>query len=195
MSSTWKLIHGLNLMLGGLCLVGGSAMYFPKLIEIYDLAHSTGGWLLSIGSSFLLIGDIQEWINNNRKYRLVSEQHQSRCSMEIISLFSACGSANYVLGSILLIPNFDKYVLYGNYLILIGSTIIFISSIIKINRNHSMVDLFSCFGALGYFSGVTLLIPYFVINSFRLNLSASLCVFGGFCFFISSLFLQYSYFY
>lgn len=187
-------------MFGGICLIGGSSMYFPKVIQMFPLAHTIGGWLLSIGSSFLLIADIQEWFmkrkSRRNEYKLVKKKKCSRWTMEM-SLVSACGSANYVLGSILLIPVFEKYVLVGNYLILIGSSIIFVSSIIKIFRNLStlFVEIFSCFGALGYFSGVILLSPYFVINTYQLNLSAMLCVSGGFCFLIASLFLQYSYFF
>ncbi len=225
-------------MLGGLCLIAGSCMYFTIIIRHYAMASTAGGWLLSIGSFFLLLTDLQEWWHNrigccfDRKYRDVYEifhknrfQHSrssivvrlERTNIGTNSFMAACGSALYLAGSILLIPTFEKYVVLGDWLIIVGSTIIFLSAIWKIYRaghinvadpyDHRFrlgnilndisalsIDVFVAFGGAFYFLGVILSLPNFNTNDFHMNLSAAFCVAGGTSFFLASIFLQYHYY-
>ena len=220
-SLTWKIFHGTQFMLGGLGLICGSSMYFIEIVKHYPISLTAGGWLLSIGSFFLLLSDVQEWwynrINHSQQSYSSIKDRLKRRNIEINSFLSACGSALYVVGSILLIPTFEKHVIIGNWLIIIGSTSIFLSSIWKICRNgqinvtnpydhqfrlenlqndlcNLMIDVLVAFGSLFYFFGVIILLVVVDKNNFHMNLSASLCVSGGISFFIASLFLQYRYY-
>lgn len=225
-------------MLGGLFLIAGSCMYFAEITRLYPIAPTAGGWFFSIGSFFLLLADLQEWWYNridcccfDRKYRNEYERSENnrfkythssirnrleRTNLGINSFMAACGSAFYLVGSILLIPTFEKYAILGNWLIMIGSTIIFLSSIWKICRaahknamdpydssfhienilndiSALIIDALAAFGGVFYFLGVMLLLPSFIMNDFRMNLSAALCVAGGASFFLASIFLHYRY--
>ncbi len=219
--------------------MAGSCMYFTVIIRHYAIASTAGGWLLSIGSFFLLLADLQEWWYNridccfDRKYRDLYEifyknRFQHSCSSIVVgrlertnigtnSFMAACGSALYLAGSILLIPTFEKYVVLGDWLIIVGSTIIFLSAIWKIYRaGHTNVadpydyrfhlenilndisalgtDVFVAFGGVFYFLGAILSLPSFNTNDFRMNLSAAFCVAGGTSFFLASIFLQSRYY-
>lgn len=236
-SFIWKICHGTNYMLGGLFLIAGSCLCFPLMIRRYSIALTASGLFFSIGSFFLLFADLQEWWYNrigcccDEKYRNVytkSKNNSFQCidsskrnrlqriKIGINSFIGVCGSAFYLVGSILLIPIFDQYTVIGIYFIMIGSTIIFLSSIWKINRTVHIntmdlydnsfrlknlfndiltliIDILSGFGGIFYFIGVMLCLPDFIINDFRMNLSAFLCVCGGTCFFLASIFLHYRY--
>ena len=193
-SIQWKISHGLNTMFGGIFLTGGSSMYFSEIIQRSSIVPSLGGWFLSLGSFFLLVADFQEYFYHYSK-RYVVEFRLKRTTEQWKSLSSACGSAFYVLGSILLIPYFDQYVNVGNWLIIVGSLMIFFSSIWKIDRENFVVNLFVGLGGLFYFLGIIYILSGFKMDNLGMNISAALCVTGGSCFFLASLFLHYEYFF
>lgn len=213
-SIRWKIIHGIISMFGGIFLTGGSSMYFSVLIHRYSIAASLGGWLLTMGSFCLLLGDLQEYftysnhclsLSKNENISILSINDQfddSECIVIVENerrsdrwncLLSALGSGCYLIGSMLLIPFFHRYVIMGNWLIIIGSILIFISSLWKIfslkNRILLLTNILIGLGGLFYLFGIV-----FLLFKLDENLSASICVLGGSSFLISSLFLQYNYF-
>ncbi|CAF1265199.1 unnamed protein product [Adineta steineri] len=229
-SLKWKIFHGIYSMLGGICLICGSCMYFADVIRYSSMALTAGGWFLTAGSFFLLLADFQQWwydrINcclDKKSQNLL--QHSNSIKLNrlknrknaINSFLAACGSACYVIGSILLIPDFEKYANVGNKLIMIGSIIIFVSAIWKIYRNGSInikdpsdrhfhliniindiptlcTDICIGLGGAFYFFGVFFSPPNYDTNDFDINISAALCVTGGGFFFLASLFLQFQYY-
>jgi hypothetical protein len=224
-SLKWRIFHGTHSMLGGLFLTSGSSMYFAELIRRYPIALTFGGWLLTIGSFFLLLADLQEWWYNRRISNTSLRQHLhssisnrlKRVEIRTNFFVAACGSALYVVGSFLLVPTFEKYVILGDWLIIAGSTIIFLSASWKICRaghinvidpyDHRfllenitndmsalIIDVFIGLGGIFYFLGVLLSLPKFSVDDFSINISAGLCVFGGISFFLASIFLQFQYY-
>jgi hypothetical protein len=212
-------------MLGGLLLTIGSSMYFAELTRRYPIALITGGWLLTIGSFFLLLANLQEWWYNRKTSNKNLFQHSrssisgrlKRVEIQTNLIMAACGSALYVVGSFLLIPTFEKYVILGDWLIIIGSTIICLSASKKICRTGRInvldsydqrllvanlindmstliINIFVGLGSVFFSFGVLLSLPKFSVNDFRINISAVLCMFGGISFFLASIFLQYSYY-
>ena len=212
-SIQWKILHGIISMFGGIFLTGGSSMYFSYLIKRYSIALSLGGWFLSIGSFCLLLTDLQEYFSfrsskdRNVETLAMNDQFEDSECLVIFPLekrnerwkclSSAFGSAFYLIGSILLIPFFHPYITTGNWLIIIGSILIFISSLWKIFPNgfHSkdrlglITNIFIGLGGLFYLFGIIIL-----MCGLNGNISASLCVMGGCSFILASLFLQYRYF-
>ncbi|CAF3826252.1 unnamed protein product [Adineta steineri] len=229
-SLKWKIFHGIYSMLGGICLICGSCMYFADIIRYSSMALTAGGWFLTAGSFFLLLADFQQWwydridcYINNKSQNLLQRSHsikQNRLKNRknaINSFLAACGSACYFIGSILLIPDFEKYANIGNKFIMIGSAIIFISASWKIYRNGSIntanpsdrhfrlinivndipalsTDICVGLGGAFYFFGVFFSPPNYDTNDFDINISAALCVTGGSFFFLASLFLQFQYY-
>lgn len=209
-----KLSHEISTMFGGIFLAAGSSMYFSSIIKQYSIAATAGGWFLSIGSLFLLLADLQEFIlyrpsNCSSKICTMSihDEFEESNSLVVLQLeqtnehwkclFSAFGSAFYVIGSVLLIPHFHRYITIGNWLIIIGSLVIMLSSIWKIFpklRSDLLLNLSNGFGGLFYFLGILYILCVSPINDHRMNISATLCVIGGSCFFLSSFFLHYRYF-
>ncbi|CAF1345813.1 unnamed protein product [Adineta ricciae] len=203
-------------MLGGLFLIGASCMYFAKVMQHFSLALTVGGWLFTIGSSFLLLADLQQWWYD----RKVSDSMKPRTVDRLTvahSFITSCGSACYVTGSVLLIPYFEKHTHIGNRLIMIGSVVIFLSACWKIchngRRNHTnpygysfhctnLINNLSSFcfnicnglGGVFYFLGVYFAPSEYSANEFQTNISAIFCVTGGTFFFLASLFLQYQYY-
>ena len=224
-SLKWRIFHGTHSMLGGLFLTSGSSMYFVEIVKRFPIALYAGGWLLTIGSFFLLLADLQEWWYHRITFNKKVFQHSRSSISDRLkkienqsNLFiAACGSAFYVIGSFLLIPTFEEYVILGSWLVIIGSTIIFLSASWKISRTGHLnvsdpydqrfrfahilndwsalsINVLVGFGGAFYFIGVLLSLPKFSVNDFRINLSSSLCVLGGSSFFLASIFLQYRYY-
>jgi hypothetical protein len=221
-SLKWKIFHGIHTMLGGIFLIAGSSMYFAEIIRHYSMALTAGGCFFTIGSFFLLLADLQEWWYNrygccsSQRYRDVYEvsldnqfqdsnssivDRSKRTATELNSFIAACGSACYVVGSALLIPIFEKYVTLGNWLILVGSVLIFLSSIWKIYRTENIfndissliVNIFVGLGGVFYFLSIIYILG-FTMNDFGMNLSATFCVTGGTSFLFASFFLQFRYY-
>ncbi len=237
-SLIWKIFHGTHSMLGGLCLMGGSCMYFSEIVRRYSVSLTIGGWLFTMGSFFLLLADLQQWWYNrigccfDEKYRDVYELSNKnlfqqvrslklgqlgRTEIGIHSFVTACGSACYLAGSVLLIPTFEKYAVLGNWLIIAGSIIIFLCASWKIYRtgyinvanpyDHQFrlsnifndtstlsIDVCVGFGGVFYFFGVILSVSIMNMTDSATNISAALCVVGGTFFFLASIFLQYRYY-
>jgi hypothetical protein len=238
-SLIWRIFHGTHTMLGGICLIAGSCMYFTEIMRHYSMALDGGGWLFTIGSFFLLLADLQEWwyyrvgCGFDRKYQDAYEmssktlfQHSpsslidrlKRAEVGTNFFATVCGSALYLAGSILLIPTFEKYVVLGDWLIIIGSAMIFLSATWKIYRashtnvtdphNHRFrlanllndkitlgIDVSVGLGGVFFFFGVILSLPSLSKDdSIIINTSAALCVVGGILFFIASLLLQFRYY-
>jgi YrhK-like protein len=56
LSFTWRLLHGLLYLNGGITFLYGSFLYLPWMTN-FEL----GGWLFSFGSLTFLIADAMEW--------------------------------------------------------------------------------------------------------------------------------------
>jgi len=231
----WRIFHGTHYMLGGLCFILGSCMYFDQITKDHPMALHAGGWLFTIGSFFFLLADLQEWWYYrigccfDKQYRDAFEATDGdlfkysrftmlgrleRAEVGINFFMSACGSALYLAGSILFIPAFEKYVVVGEWLFIIGSAVIYSSQAWKVYRSactnatdrhdHRFrvanvlndkpalgVDGFAGIGGVFYFFGTIFFLPRFNVGAFGANRSATLFVFGGTCFTLSGLFLQY----
>jgi hypothetical protein len=234
-SPLWRLFHGTHYMIGGLTFISGSCMYFPSVYNNYSSALSIGGWLFTIGSFFFLLADLQEWwyyrvgccfdgkyrssmeiqnANNFRYPQNIFRGRYERAEVGINFFMSACGSALYLAGSILFIPTFDKELVVGEWLFIIGSSFIYISQAWKVYRSactnihnrqdHQFrfsnllndlpalgVDGFAGIGGVFYFIGTIFFLPSLNTNDFGANRAAILFVFGGTCFTLSGFFLQY----
>jgi len=234
-SFVWRLFHGIHYMIGGLTFVTGSCMYFPAVSNKYSPALTAGGWLFTVGSFFFLLADLQEWwyyrigCAFDRRYRPSLEsqantlfRHPSnsfagryeRAEVGINFFASACGSALYLAGSILFIPFFDKELVAGEWLFIVGSTFIYLSQAWKVYRagctnpsdrfdqkfrlaNYANdypalgVDGFAGLGGVFYFIGTIFFLPQLNKTDADAVRSAILFVCGGTCFTLSGFFLQY----
>lgn len=233
-SKLWRLFHGTHYMIGGLTFVSGSCMYFPHVSKTYSAAFSIGGWLFTIGSFFFLLADLQEWWYYrigcccDVKYRDSLENQNAnlfphppntlrgryeRAEIGINFFVSACGSALYLAGSILFIPDLNALI-PGEWLFIIGSTFIYVSQAWKVYRSactnvsdlndHKFrlsnfsndlpalgVDGFAGIGGVFYFFGTILFLPYFNTSDAAAVRATILFVCGGASFTLSGLFLQY----
>lgn len=233
-SKVWRSFHGTHYMIGGLTFVTGSCMYFPDVYNKYSSALSVGGWLFTIGSFFFLLADLQEWwyyrigccfdgkyrnlleIQNANRFphsRDTLRGRYERAEIGINFFISACGSALYLAGSILFIPDLNELG-PGEWLFIVGSTFIYVSQAWKVYRSactnpsdlddhrfrisnfkHDLpalgVDGFAGIGGVFYFFGTILFLPYFNTSSAATVRAAILFVFGGTSFTLSGFFLQY----
>jgi hypothetical protein len=234
-SFLWRLFHGTHYMIGGSTFVTGSVMYFPSVFNKYPSALTLGGWLFTIGSFFFLLADLQEWwyyrvgCAFDRKYRAALEMQASaiftrpadthrgryeRAEVGMNFFLSACGSALYLAGSILFIPTFEKELVAGEWIFIIGSTVIYVSQAWKVYRSACTnigrpqdrsfrfwnifndmsalgVDGFAGLGGVFYCIGTICFLPSFNKTVADANRSAILFVCGGTCFTLSGFFLQY----
>ncbi|CAF3176904.1 unnamed protein product [Rotaria socialis] len=152
----WRIAHGtFCFMLGGLCFIAGSCMYFTTVYDPYPAALIAGGWLFTIGSVLFLLADLLEWShylreccfcclhrdeyeNSNAgafKYpRSSLLGHWQRSEVGINVFVSVCGSILYLIGSIFFIPALSDYVIAGDWLFIVGSAFIFSSQGWKVYR-------------------------------------------------------------
>ncbi|CAF2688071.1 unnamed protein product [Rotaria sp. Silwood2] len=151
----WRIFHGTHFLLGGLCFIAGSCMYFTTVYEPRPGALVAGGWLFTIGSLFFLLADLQEWSHYLKGYWFCclhrKEYEDSNAGMfrhsrssllglwersEVgINVFvSVCGSIFYLIGSIFFIPALSDYLITGDWLFIVGSILIFLSQGWKVYR-------------------------------------------------------------
>ncbi|UJR19731.1 hypothetical protein I4U23_022865 [Adineta vaga] len=205
----------------------------------WALALYVGGIMFTIGSIFFLFADFQEWwfyrigCFLDRRHTDAFEaanadvfQHSlstlfgriERAETGINFSISVYGSVLYLAGSILFIPAFEKYILFGEWLFIVGSAAIFFSQIWKIYRSaykniddsnnyelkcrHIFRDIpvllgDSCagLGGLFYFLGTICFLPYFNINDVDQNRASILFVCGGTSFTLAGFIVQYRYYY
>jgi hypothetical protein len=234
-SPLWRLTHGTYYMIGGITFVSGSCMYFPNVYNKYSSAFNIGGWLFTIGSFFFLLADLQEWWYYrvgcccDCKYQSSLETQNAaifrnprdtlrgryeRAEVGINFFMSACGSALYLAGSILFIPTFQKELVAGEWLFIIGSTFIYVSQAWKVYRSVCTnisarndrqfrlsnllndlpalgIDGFAGLGGVFYFIGTIFFLPSLNTSDTTATRSAILFVCGGTCFTLSGFFLQY----
>ena len=237
-SIVWLSFHGILYTTGGLCFVPASCMYYTTVLRAYSNAFTLAGWLYSIGSLSLLLADLQEtWHYRigclfDCKYQRVleSDKHLScqyrchsfssrikRAQLGLNSFASAGGSAMYLAGSILSIPGFESYLLESQYFIIIGSSFIFSSELVKLlrkactdpfdpfDRRFSISNLFddlvvfstsifAATGAIFFFIGTIFFFPEQNTNDFGQNRAATLYLFGGLGFAFSGFFLLYDHY-
>lgn len=132
-SFKWRLWHFLNYVTGGITFFFGSLVLYNYFGTKFDNAF-VSGWLYTVGSACFLIADITEWTHYEKK---IICQANSKCcqhsSLSLNFLFSACGSAIYLIGSIMFIPAIDQAT-NGLYTFIVGSSCIALSQAIKIYR-------------------------------------------------------------
>ena len=225
-SALWRLFHGTHYMIGGVTFVTGSCMYFPDVYNKYSSALTVGGWLFTVGSFFFLLADLQEWWYYrvgcccDQKYRPILNRQNpvetlrdryARAEVGINFFVSACGSAFYLIGSILFIPTFKDQLVVGEWFFIIGSTFIYVSQGWKVYRSACTgnddqrfrisnlfndipalgIDAFAGIGGVFYFFGTIFFLPSLNQTDFQAIRAAILFVCGGTCFTLSGLFLQY----
>lgn len=147
-SLVWCFIHGINFLMGGVTFIIGSSMYLPHVYQNNVRALTVGGWFFTLGSFCFLLADLQEWwyyrvgcIFDGR-YRPTLEYYSKilyalpsntilgryeRAEAGINSIVSIAGSALYLAGSILFIPDLEKQLVLGEWFFIIGSAFIFVS--------------------------------------------------------------------
>lgn len=157
LSTSWRLFHFINYIIGGTTFFFGSICYLPSLNPNYVL----GGWLFTIGSSTFLMADLNEWWKNNRvgcyDYEDYEESYEAelgkkhfgdkntsqgrykRAENGMNFALSATGSFLYLVGSILFIPSLDA-ILWGTIVFIPGSLIIFLSQSWKLYRSACFRD-------------------------------------------------------
>ncbi|CAF5035924.1 unnamed protein product [Rotaria sp. Silwood1] len=155
----WRIFHGTHFLLGGLCFIAGSCMYFTTVYGPYPKALVAGGWLFTIGSLFFLLADLQEWahylhsywfcwfhreeyeISNSDVFRHTRSSPLGlweRSEVGINVFASVCGSICYLIGSIFFIPALSNYLIAGDWLFIVGSALIFLSQGWKVFRLSRM---------------------------------------------------------
>jgi hypothetical protein len=234
-SAKWFLVHDINYTMGGLCFIPASCMSFVQVSAQTPLAFTVAGWLFSIGSLFLLLADLQEWwyfrigcvfdckyrgalwsnkvyVNSSRCVELRRRCDRAKIGVNIFA--SACGSALYLVGSILSIPGFEAYVLVSQALIIAGSIVIFLSQVAKLYRSGCIeneqqtngrfrlsnwsntvstviADMSAALGAIFYLIGTVLFLAQFNIDQIHQDKASALYVCGGVGFAVSGFFLFY----
>ncbi|CAF1231849.1 unnamed protein product [Didymodactylos carnosus] len=240
-SLIWRIFHATHYMLGGLLFITGSCMYFPHVINLNFNSLNVGGWLFTIGSTFFLLADLQEWFyyrigccldkTYRHAYELANQDlfhypksdlrgKYERAAIGLNFFMSACGSALYLAGSILFLQIFEKELVVGEWLFIVGSAVIYLSQVWKLYRSgctniddrHDQsftiknilndkpalgIDLFAGLGAIFYFIGTILFLPNFNTSpsGWTEERSSWLFVAGGTCFTLSGLFLQYRHYF
>jgi hypothetical protein len=236
-SIIWRIFHGIHYLLGGLTFAAGSCMYFAKVIE-KDWALNTGAALFIVGSFFFLLADLQEWWYYrigcvfDWKYREPYEvdhaevfQHPrntrigrfKRAEIGLNCFASIIGSALYLAGSILFLPDLSYVLIAGEALFISGSAVIYLSQGWKVYRlactneidrsdrqfrlnnllndmQAVVIDISAGLGGFFYFIGTILFLPQFTTTDFGLNRAAGLFLCGGFFFTIAGVVLQYRYY-
>jgi hypothetical protein len=236
-SIIWRLTHVISFLIGGLTFIAGSCMYFANVSAI-SWALNTGGALFIVGSFFFLLADIQEfWYQRvglfcYEKYREIYEAQHAKPSQDpectkferwerikngLNHFASIIGSALYLAGSILFLPDLAYVLTVGEALFIAGSAVIFFSQAWKVYRSGCtnqddsynnqfrfknllndiqavIINTSAGFGGFFYFIGTILFLPRYITTDFGLNRAAGLFVCGGFFFTVAGVFLLYRYF-
>ena len=234
-SAKWFLVHDINYTMGGLCFIPASCMSFVQVSQQNPLAFTVAGWLFSIGSLCLLLADLQEWwyfrigclfdckyrgalgankiyVNGDRCSALRRRFDRAKVGVNIFA--SACGSALYLVGSILSIPGFETYVRVSQALVIAGSIVIYLSQAAKLYRSGCIeneqqtngqfrfrnwsntvrtviADISAALGAIFYLIGTVLFLAEFNIDQIHQDKASVLYVFGGVGFAVSGIFFVY----
>lgn len=231
LSREWRIQHFTAYIIGGTFFFIASFAYLPSLEN-----YSFGAWIFTLGSASFLYADIKEWRTNNKvgcfyDNKLQQDMFENavgrymkdsvttnigkyqRAENGINFFCSIIGSAFYLLGSFLFIPNLNS-ILAGSWIFIFGSAIIFCSQTWKIYRaacynpdnpyDHSfntdnlhhdipavVVDVGAGIGGLFYLIGTV----YFLPEHFNETNAAIWFIFGGLFFSLSGIAMYYRYFY
>lgn len=226
---SWRLFHWMNYIIGGVTFTIGSYQYFPAVS-----GYVLGAWLFTIGSFGFAVADFNEWWTNNRVgcfyYADIEEIFESSLANKnfqpinsVIGKFqraenglnfflSLTGSALYLFGSILFIPDLNSIVA-GTYIFILGSAVIFTAQSWKLwrvfyNREEksfkfshfledlpgTVVDLTAGLGGLCYLIGSVIFLPQYDVSEAETYQAAVWFQLGGLLYLLSGLALGYRYF-
>lgn len=199
-SKCWRVWHGVNYQIGGVTFLFGSIALLPALTGKIDGAFISA-LLYTIGSAGFLLADITEWLHFTKP----CFPHYSANY-----LFSALGSAIYLIGSICYFPSLDAAKSGALYFI-IGSSVIVLAQTWKIVRTLFMnekpywrnyfedpsgfyVDLYAGLGALMYLIG-TVVMNKSASDTDYLLVGVLIYCLGGLFFTLSGLYMQKRYYF
>ena len=237
-SLVWRIIHGIHFLMGGVTFIIGSSMYLPHVYQNNSRALTVGGWFFTVGSFCFLVADLQEWwyyrlgcIFDGR-YRPTLDYYSKilyvlpsntilgryeRAEAGINAVVSIGGSALYLAGSILFIPDLEKELVLGEWFFIIGSAFIFVSQAWKVYRSGCRnisdrlnrqfhfanvfrdplvlgIDFFGGLGGVFYFVGTILFLPDLNTTDADGLRAAILFLCGGASFTLAGILLQYHYY-
>lgn len=152
LSFTWRLIHWLNYLTGGIMFLIGSIGLFPSLLS--NATDALSAWMYTLGSAAFLVADTMEWLMNNHvgcifdddyrdSYEETVEEYLNpadswigwyfRAENGLNFFLSACGSLIYLIGSACFLPQIDKDIL-GFQIFIFGSFLIVYTQLWKLYR-------------------------------------------------------------
>ena len=228
LSLAWRLSHFFPYALGGITFLIGSLCYFTSSSGLSVAGnYELGGWLFTIGSAGFLFADVFEWSTNNRvgcfdtaderiewehvNSGFTSDGRKSllrscgpgwlRAENGINFAYSALGSALYLIGSAMFIPE-TNLIVTGTWVFIFGSAIIFTSQSWKLYRYESFVDdvpavhvdFWAGAGGLLYLIGSVQFLPAYDLTDADTNAAAAWFTAGGTAFTLSGIAILYRYF-
>ena len=152
-SFQWQVFQSMVYLIGSLCFVGGSSMYFTSVFRPYPNSFIAGGWLFTIGSALFLFADLQEWWDHRTGYCFSYNEHQTndillrsldrtpssneenQLKIEWNVFGSMIGIAFYLAGSLFFLPIFENYLVIGEWFFIFGSTFSYTSVFWKLYRS------------------------------------------------------------